>query len=210
MTRLLIADDHSIFRRGLQEILRRELPDVVFGEAEDSDGALQALGEARWDLLILDISMPGRSGLEVLKTARAKHPEVPVLVMSMHPEDQYGRRMVQGGASGYLNKSSAATELITAVRRILGGRRYISSTLADQLAIDLQAPRDRVRHHTLSNREFEVMRLVTAGKSNAEIADLLAISDKTVSTYRARILDKLQLRTITDLVRYALEHHIVD
>jgi two-component system, NarL family, invasion response regulator UvrY len=210
MMRLLIADDHSIFRRGLQDILRRELPDVVFGEAEDADGVLQALGKERWDLLILDISMPGRSGLEVLKIARAKHPHVPVLVLSMHPEDQYGRRVVQAGASGYLNKSSAATELVTAVRRILGGRRYISPTLADQLAIDLQAPRDRVPHHTLSNREFEVMRLVTAGKSNAEIADLLAISDKTVSTYRTRILDKLDLRTIADLVRYALEHHIVD
>jgi two-component system invasion response regulator UvrY len=210
MMRLLIADDHSIFRRGLQDILRRELPDVVFGEAEDSDEVLKALGEARWDLLILDISMPGRSGLEVLKTARAKYPQVPVLVLSMHPEDQYGRRMVQAGASGYLSKSSAATELVTAVRRILGGRRYISPALADQLAIALQAPRDQVPHHTLSNREFEVMRLVTAGKSNGEIADLLAISDKTVSTYRARILDKLHLRTITDLVRYALEHHLVD
>jgi two-component system invasion response regulator UvrY len=210
MIRLLIADDHSIFRRGLQDILRRELPDVVFGEAEDSDGVLQALDKERWDLLILDISMPGRSGLDVLKTARTKHPQVPVLVLSMHPEDQYGRRVLQSGASGYLNKSSAATELVTAVRRILGGRRYISPTLADQLVIDVQTPGDRTPHHTLSNREFEVMRLVTAGKSNAEIADLLAISDKTVSTYRARILDKLHLRTISDLVRYALEHHIVD
>lgn len=210
MMRLLIADDHAIFRRGLQDILRREFPDVVFGEADDADAALQALGNERWDLLILDISMPGRSGLEVLKTTHVKHPHVPVLVMSMHPEDQYGRRVLQAGASGYLSKSSAATELVSAVRRILGGHRYISPTLADELAIDLQAPGDRVPHHMLSHREFEVMRLVTEGKSNAEIADLLAISDKTVSTYRARILDKLHLRTTADVIRYALEHHIVN
>ena len=128
----------------------------------------------------------------------------------MYPEDQYGRRVLQAGAAGYLTKSSAADELITAVRRILGGRRYVSANLAERLAVDLQAKSDKPLHDALSNREFEVMRLIAGGKTNSEIADLLSVSDKTVSTYRTRIFDKLQLRTTADLVRYALDHHLVD
>ena len=210
MIRVLIADDHAVVGRGLIDILRRELPDLACGEAENAEQVISAVGRESWDLLILDISMPGPSGLDVLRKVRAEHPQLPVLVLSMYPEDQYGRRVLQAGAAGYLTKSSAADELITAVRRILGGRRYVSANLAERLAVDLQAKSDKPLHDALSNREFEVMRLIAGGKTNSEIADLLSVSDKTVSTYRTRIFDKLQLRTTADLVRYALDHHLVD
>jgi two-component system invasion response regulator UvrY len=208
MTRILIAGDHAIVRRGLEEILRRELPHVESRQAGNDDQVIATVVGGHWDLLVRVLS-PGPSGLAVLKTVHAARQTLPILIVSVCREDRYGRRLLQAGASGYLTTSSGADELITAVRRLLSGRRYVSDDLADQLARALQAPDTRPLHESLSNREFDVMWLIAAGKTNAEIADVLSLSDKTVSTYRARILDKLRLRTTRDIIRYALEHHLV-
>ncbi|HMD83513.1 MAG TPA: response regulator transcription factor [Terriglobia bacterium] len=210
MIRVLIADDHAILRRGLIEILTREFKDAVYGEAENAQQTLAQVQGHDWDLVILDVSMPGRSGVDVLGDLKGMRPKLPVVVLSMHPEDQYGKRVLKAGASGYMNKDSAPEELIKAIRRVLAGGRYVSPSLAEVLALDLGRGGDQPLHARLSDRELEVLRLMGSGKSVSEIAEVLHLSATTVSTYRARILEKMRLRTTAELMNYALRNQLAD
>jgi two-component system invasion response regulator UvrY len=209
MTRVLIADDHAIVRRGLKEILVRELEDSTFGEAKDAEEILARMQCGDWDLLILDITMPGRSGLDVLRDLKVLRPKLPVLVLSVHSEAQYGKRILSAGASGFMNKESAPEELIVAVRKVLAGGLYVSSVLAERLALELNAEVRDVQD-TLSHREFEVLRMIALGNTMSQIAEGLHLSVSTVSTYRARILEKMGMTTTAELMRYALRNHVVD
>jgi DNA-binding NarL/FixJ family response regulator len=208
--KILIADDHAILRRGLREILQRELRDLVCGEAADASEVLAAVGRESWDLLILDVTMPGRSGLDLLKDLRQLRPRLPVLVLSMHPEDQYGRRVLKAGAAGYMNKETAPEELVTAIRKVLAGGRYVSAALAETLARDLARDGERPPHELLSNREFEVLRKLAAGKTVGQIAEELHLSVPTVSTYRARLMEKMGMSTTAELMRYALQNDLAE
>ena len=210
MIRVLIADDHGILRRGLREILMRELEGVVCGEAENAQQVLAQVQNQNWDLAIVDITMPGRSGLDVLRDLQRVQPGLPVLVLSMHPEDQYGKRVLKAGASGYMNKESAPEELIKAIRRVLAGGRYVSPTLAEKLAVEWGTNAGRPLHDNLSDREFEVLRMIALGKTISQIAAELHLSTTTVSTYRARILEKMNMTTTAELMRYALRNDLVD
>jgi two-component system, NarL family, invasion response regulator UvrY len=209
MIRILIVDDHAILLRGLKEILEREFRDVSIGGAGTAEQALTQLDAENWDLVILDITMPGRSGVDVLRNLKALRPKLPVLVLSMHPEDQYGKRVLKAGASGYMNKESAPEELIKAVRKLLSGGRYVSPTLAETLAVDLGRDDGTPAHERLSDREFEVLRKMASGKTVGQIARELHLSVPTVSTYRARILEKMGMSNTAELIRYALSHHLV-
>lgn len=204
--RVLIADDHAILRRGLQEILERDLQGTVCGEAKNAEEVLLRVRSEDWDLLILDVTMPGRSGLDVLKDLKALRPKLPVLVLSMHPEDQYGRRVLKAGAAGYMNKESAPEELIKAIRKVLAGGRYVSAGLAERLASDLSRDAGRPIHEVLSDRELEVLRMITAGKTVSQIGEELHLSVTTVSTYRARLLEKLNMTTTAQLMLYGLRN----
>ena len=210
MIKVLIADDHAILRRGLKEILVRELDQVTCGEAEDAQQALTEVQSHTWDLVILDISMPGRSGLDLLDDLRQTQPQLPILVLSMHAEDQYGKRVLKAGAAGYMNKESAPEELIKAIRKLLAGGRYVSPALAEKLVLTLNQDAGRPVHETLSSREFEILRMIASGKTVTQIAGELHLSPTTVSTYRTRILGKMNMATTADLIRYALQTHLVD
>ena len=210
MIRVLIADDHAILRRGLQEILVRELEGAVCGEAKDAAEILARIQEAGWDIVILDISMPGRSGLDVLRDLKAARHKLPVLVLSMHPEDQYGKRMLSAGAAGYMNKESAPEELVKAVRKVLAGGRYVSAALAEKLASDMSEDSGRPLHEALSHREFEILRMIGAGRAVSQIAGELHLGVTTVSTYRARILIKMKMGTTAELMHYALHNRLLD
>jgi two-component system invasion response regulator UvrY len=209
MIQILIVDDHAILRRGLKEILEREFRDASIAGAGTAEQALTQLDSEKWDLVILDITMPGRSGVDVLRHLKALRPKLPVLVLSMHPEDQYGKRVLKAGASGYMNKESAPEELIKAVRKLLSGGRYVSPTLAETLAVDLGRDDDTPAHERLSDREFEVLRKMASGKTVGQIAQELHLSVPTVSTYRARILEKMGMSNTAELIRYALNHRLV-
>jgi two-component system invasion response regulator UvrY len=208
--RVLICDDHPIVRKGLREILQQEGPAVTIGEAASAEDALDLTRKQPWDAVVLDITMPGRSGLELLKQLREERSNLPVLVLSVHPAEQYALRVLRAGASGYLTKESAPDELLTAVQRIVRGGRYISPSVGETLAADLGRPADELPHQSLSDREFEILRLVASGKRPSEIAEELHLSVKTVSTYRARVLQKLNLRTTAQIMRYAIKHGLVD
>jgi two-component system invasion response regulator UvrY len=210
MIKVLIADDHAILRRGLKEILVRELEVVSCGEAEDAEQVLAEVQNRTWDLVILDISMPGRSGLDLLSELQRTHPKLPVLVLSMHAEDQYGKRVLKAGASGYMNKESAPEELIKAIQKVLAGGRYVSPALAEKLALAFDPDAGRPVHETLSSREFEILRMIASGKTVSQIAGELHLSATTVSTYRTRILGKMNMATTAELIRYALQSHLVD
>jgi two-component system invasion response regulator UvrY len=208
--RILVADDHPILRRGLKEILVRELDGATCGEAGNAHQVLSEVQSQEWDLVILDVTMPGRSGLDVLRDLRGLRPQLPVLVLSMHPEDQLGKRALKAGASGYMNKESAPEELIKAVRKVLEGRVYVSPALAERLALDLRENAGRPLHDTLSEREFEVLRMLASGKTVTEIADELHLSLPTVSTHRAHILAKMNMTTTAALITYAVHNRLVD
>ncbi len=210
MIRVLIADDHAILRRGLREILMRELEGVVCGEAENVQQFLAQVQNQNWDLAIVDITMPGRSGLDVLRDLQGVQPGLPVLVLSMHPEDQYGKRVLKAGAAGYMNKESAPEELIKAIRKVLAGGRYVSPALAEKLAVEWGTNGVRPLHESLSDREFEVLRMIALGKTISQIAVELHLSATTISTYRARILEKMNMTTTAELMRYALRNGVVD
>ncbi|MGO8786713.1 MAG: response regulator [Terriglobia bacterium] len=210
MIRILIADDHPILRRGLKDMLTRELDGAVCGEAGNAQEVFSKVHDQNWDLVVLDVTMPGRSGLDVLRDLRGLRPALPVLVLSMHPEDQLGRRVLKAGASGYMNKESAPEELIKAVRKVLAGGTYVSPALAERLAMDLHEDSGRPLHETLSDREFEVLRLIGSGKAVSQIAEILHLSVPTVSTYRARILEKMNMTTTAELIKYALRNRLVD
>lgn len=209
MIRLLIADDHAIVRTGLIKILLEEFPSALIKEVNDAEELLVQIRKENWDMVISDLTMPGRSGLEALQQIHTEFPKLPVLILSMHPEEQFAVRLLKAGASGYLNKETAPTELTTAVNRILQGRKYITSAIAEKLAGDLLQDTDKLPHETLSNREFEVLKLMAVGKAVGEIAELLFLSVTTVSTYRARILEKLSLKKNADIILYAIRNNLV-
>src|SRR5205807_9809588 len=208
--RVLIADDHAVFRRGLKETIGEAFPKVAFGEAKTAEEALAFVRQQDWELVILDISMPGKSGLDILSDLKRLRPKLPVLFLSMYPEEQYAKRALKAGAAGYLTKESVPEELKTAVKRVLGGGRYVSATLAEKLAYDLRGGTDVPVHELLSDREFQVLRMVASGKTIKQIAGEISLSVKTVSTYRSRILEKTGLKTTAELIRYALQSQLVD
>jgi len=210
LIRILIADDHPILRRGLKEILVRELEGATCGEAGNAQQVLSEVQSQDWDLVILDVTMPGRSGLDVLRDLRKLRPKLRVLVLSMHPVDQLGKRALRGGASGYMNKESAPEELIGAVRRVLAGSVYVSPALAERMALDLRANPARLLHETLSEREFEVLRMLASGKTVTEIAAELHLSLPTISTHRAHILAKMNMTSTAALISYAVRNRLVD
>ncbi|TCO88509.1 LuxR family two component transcriptional regulator [Chthoniobacter flavus] len=193
-------------RVGLKQTLAEELSDVDFGEASSSPETIQRLHAQTWDVIVLDIQMPGPSGLEVLKEVKQNFPRLPVLVLSSVPEDQLAARVLKAGAAGYLNKQSAPEELVKAVRKVMAGGHYVSAALGEKLAADLGRSRNRAHHETLSDREYQVFRLMLGGKSLKETAAELSVSPKTVSTYRTRIFEKLRVKNDIELARYAMEH----
>jgi two-component system invasion response regulator UvrY len=208
--RILIADDHAIVRRGLKEILEDEFEGAIFDEAGNAQHVLERVQSHAWDIVILDITMPGRSGLDLLRDLQQLRPELPVLILSMHPENQYAKRVLRAGAAGYMNKETAPMELVKAVRKVLAGGRYVSAELAEKLAADLSADAGRLPHERLSDREFEVMRMIASGKTISQIAKDLHLSVTTVSTHRARILEKMGLANNAELMRYAMRNGLID
>ena len=209
MIRVLIVDDHPIVRRGLMQILA-ETPDLVAGgEAVNATEALTKLRAEEWDAVVLDISMPGRSGLEVLKDIKSENNHVPVLVLSIHPEDQFAVRVLKAGASGYLTKDSAPAELVKAIRKVNSGGKYVSPQLAEKLAFGLDGGSSQSLHDLLSDREFQVMRLIASGRTVTEIALDLSLSTKTISTYRARVLEKMNMKNNADITRYSLTNKLL-
>jgi two-component system invasion response regulator UvrY len=209
MVRILIADDHPIVREGLKQIVS-ETPDMVLaGEASNGDQVVEQVERGVADVVVLDISMPGESGLDVLKKLRARYPRLPILMLSVHSEDQYAIRSLRAGASGYLTKESLSGELLTAIRRVAQGRRYVSEELAERLVLRLDNDLQKPLHEDLSDREYQVMRMVASGKALKQIAAELGLSPKTVSTYRARVLEKMGVHSNADLVRYALQHGLI-
>jgi two-component system invasion response regulator UvrY len=208
--RILIADDHAVVRRGLREILSDTLPDAEFSEVGNGDEVLIHLGKTQTVLLVLDINMPGRSGMDVLRDVKHAYPRLPVIILSCHPEDQYAVRCLRSGASAYINKESASEELAMAAKTILSGGRYISMSLAEQLIANLDEPIDKPLHESLSDRELEVMRMIAAGVPLTEIGDTLHVSVKTVSSYRARIMVKMQMKSNAELTRYAMMQNLID
>ncbi len=207
---IVIADDHEIIRRGLKQLLSSEEDFRVVGEASNAAVLLELLKKIRCDVLLLDISMPGRSGIEVLKDLHRFFPSVRVLVLSIFLEDQYALRAIKLGACGYLTKETAADKLIHAIRKVAAGKKFITETLAENMALHLAEKEAEKPHECLSEREFEVMKMLASGKSVSQIAGELFIHIKTVSTYRKRILEKLHLKNNVELVRYCMEHHLID
>jgi DNA-binding NarL/FixJ family response regulator len=209
MTRVLIADDHPVVREGVRRILEGATEVEVVGEVGRSDEVLDAARRTRADVVVLDIGMPGPSYLEVLAALPAECPGARALILSAQPEEDYAVRALRGGATGYLSKGYSPPELVEAVRRVAAGRRYVSAALAEQLALGVVGDAAKAPHERLSGREFEVLRLLAGGLSLKEIAGRLQVSPKTVSSFRARLLEKMQLKTNAELVRYAVEHHLI-
>jgi len=206
---ILIADDHTIIRKGLKQILSDEFPSAVIEEAEDGESVLQKVIAGGWDVIICDLNMPGRSGLEVVHEIKKHFPALPVLILSMHTEEQYAIRSLKAGASGYLNKSQAPQELVTAIQLVLQGRKYITAATAEKLAIEMLDNSGKQPHELLSDREFDVLKLIASGKAVSEIAEILCLGITTISTYRARVLAKMNMKTNSELTRYALENKLV-
>lgn len=207
---VLVVDDHAIVRRGIRELIAEAFPVASVTEATNANDVLSRLEPWPWQLVILDIAMPGRGGMDALPQIHAAHPETPVLVLSAHAEEQYAIRALRAGAVGYLTKDSATEELVTAVRKVLAGGTYVSASLAEHLARGIHSANGRPLHEMLSDREFQVLRMLAAGKAVTQIAAELALSDKTISTYRARVLDKLGMSSNAELVRYALAAGIIE
>lgn len=207
--KVIIADDHSIVRRGLKQILLEEYPFAEVAEASNAEELISMTFAGEWDVVITDLSMPGRSGLDALRQIREAFPKLPILVLSMHPEDQYAIRVLKAGASGYLNKDTAQEDLISAMRKIMVGKKYISARVAEQMADVIEGHREGALHELLSDREFDVLKMLATGKAVSEIAASLSLSSTTVSTYRARIMEKMKMKSNADLTRYALENKLI-
>jgi two-component system invasion response regulator UvrY len=210
MTRILLADDHTIVREGLKQILGKTDDLQVCGEAASGSEVLDRVRSEEYDLIILDMSMPGRSGLDLIRQLQSEKPRLPMLILTMHAEEQYAVRAFRAGASGYLTKDSASAELVSAVRKVAGGGRYVSPSVAERLAFDLGPAAEAVPHALLSDREFEVFRQIVAGQSISAIADRLHLSAKTVSTHKTRILEKMQMKSAAELIRYAIRNQLAD
>lgn len=207
--RLIIADDHPIVRRGVRDILVESFPRLIVVEVDTAVALFMALKDA-FDLVLLDLSLPDRNGLDCLGQIKKQHPGLPVLVLSMHAEEHFALRALKSGASGYVTKDKAAEELVRAVKKIMNGGRYVSSELAERLAAELTGDAAKAPHESLSEREFRVLRLLASGKSVGDIAQDLYLSVKTVSTYRSRLLGKMQMKTNAELTRYCIQNHIVE
>lgn len=209
MIRVLVVDDHPVVRKGLTMVLAEEPEIQEVGEADSAAGMLAMLGASSWDVVVLDISLPDRSGLEILRDIKAMRPELPVLILSMHPEDLYAPRVLKAGAAGYVSKDSAAEELVSAVKKVVGGGKYVSPSLAERLAEIIDDDYRGAPHERLSDREFQVMRMLAQGKRLKDIADELCLSVKTVSTYRARVLEKMGMESNAELTYYALKNGLI-
>ena len=210
MISIIIVDDHPIVRQGLKQILSEEPDMATFGEAQNSQEVLDLIRKQDWDAVVLDITMPGRGGLDILREIKHERPKLPVLMLSIHPEDQYAVRALKAGASGYLNKESAPEELVRAIRKILRGGKYISPTLAEKMAFNLETETDRPAHEALSDREYQVMLMIASGKTTSVIAEEMSLSIKTVSTYRSRILEKMKMKSNVDLTYYVIKNNLID
>lgn len=210
MIRIIIADDHAAIRRGVKDILADEDDMEIGAEASTAQELLDLVRKQAWDAVVLDISLPGRSGLEVLSELKQERPSLPVLVHTMHSEDQFAVRALRAGAAGYLTKDSSPAELVKALRKIVAGGKYVGQSLAEKLAVNVDANSDRAPHEALSDREFQVLRFLASGKTVSEIADELSLSVKTISTYRSRILDKMKMKNNAELMRYSLQHKVVE
>jgi two-component system, NarL family, invasion response regulator UvrY len=209
MVKILVADDHAVVRQGMKQILAEDFRAAVIGEASNIYEVLDLVRKRKWDIVILDMTMPGRSGLDALKDLKQLYPKLPVLVLSMHPEDQFAVRVLKAGAAGYLTKESAAEELVTAIRKVLLGGKYISSALAEVLAMSLSDDLGSPPHLTLSDREYQIFSLIASGKTARDIARELSLGVSTVSTYRSRILQKLKMKNNAEITRYAFQHQLV-
>jgi two-component system, NarL family, invasion response regulator UvrY len=210
MTKILIVDDHEVVRDGVKSLFEAQRDTTAFGDATTAAEALQLITEQHWDIVVLDISLGGRSGLEVLKELKQMRPRLPVLVLSMHSEEQYARRAFNAGAAGYITKDSSRTELFQAIEKVRNGRKYVTSALAEKLIVYFDAGAEMPPEEALSDREFEVLRLIGSGKAVTEIAQLLGLSVKTISTYRTRLLEKMHMQTNAELTRYAVENRLID
>jgi DNA-binding NarL/FixJ family response regulator len=207
--KFLIADDHAIVRKGLVQILYEEFPTASVTEVANSNEVMDEVRKHIWDVILLDISMPGRNGIETLKQIRTEGIKAPILMLSMHPEEQYAVRVLKAGASGFLNKESATDELLAAVRKVLSGKKYISAAVAEKLAETVGGEREKSPHELLSDREMQVLQLIASGKTVSEIGDELSLSVNTISTYRTRLLEKLNLNNNAELTRYAIDNKFV-
>jgi DNA-binding NarL/FixJ family response regulator len=209
MLRILIADDHTVVRKGLRQILLDEFPAAFIDEVPDAEELIKKVMTSKWDVVVSDLSMPGRSGLDALQQIKLSYPDLPVLILSIHPEEQYALRALKSGASGYLSKDTAPDELVKAVQKVLLGKKYISQAIAEKLANTFSSDSQLSPHETLSDREFDVMKLLANGKSVSEIAEMLLLSVTTVSTYRSRVMVKMNLRSNSDLTKYAIENNLL-
>jgi two-component system invasion response regulator UvrY len=207
--KFLISDDHAIVRKGLKDLLQEEFPKAEFFEAVNSQEAIALVTSRPMDVILLDISMPGRNGMETLKQMRSMGIKSPILMLSMHSEDQYAVRALKAGASGFINKECANDELLSAIHKVLTGKRYITAAVAEKLADGIGSPEQKLLHDSLSDREMQVLQQIASGKTVSEIADEISLSVNTVSTYRARILEKLSLNNSAEITRYAIENHLV-
>jgi DNA-binding NarL/FixJ family response regulator len=210
MIKILIADDHTLFREGLKHIMAEYTDLIVADEASNGQEVLEKIWNNDYDMVLLDITMPGMTGLEALKQLKNDKPKLPVLILSMHPEEQYAVRVIRAGASGYLRKESAPDELITAIRQISQGRKYITPSLAEKLAFVVEADSEKAPHDILSDREYQVLRMIAEGKTVKYIAKELSLSAKTVSTYRTRIMEKMKMKTNAELMHYVIKHRLLD
>src|ERR1051325_952780 len=210
MIRVVVVDDHAVVREGLKRIIAENGGMAVTGEAADGHEAMQIIKKDSCDVVLLDITMPNKNGLDVLKELHAESPRLPVLVLSMHPEDQYAVRVLRAGAAGYVTKESAPAKLVQAIRKVVRGGKYVSPSLAERLVFDLGADKDKAPHELLSDREYQVLCLISSGKTVTQIANELALSIKTVSTYRVRILEKLKMKNNAEMTRYAIQEGLVD
>ncbi|MEO7166707.1 MAG: response regulator transcription factor [Spartobacteria bacterium] len=208
--KFLLADDHAVVRRGLRELLAEEFPRAIFGEAGTAQETLEQCWQEPWDLIVLDITMPGRTGLEILQDLRTAQPKTPILVQSMHAEDHFAMRVLKNGAAGYITKETLPAELLLAVHKVLAGGRYVSQSLAEKLASFFATDTNRPIHEILSDREFQVLRMIAEGRATKEIAAELSLSIKTISTYRARLLQKLNVRSNSELVQYAMREGLIE
>jgi two-component system, NarL family, invasion response regulator UvrY len=209
MIHILIVDDHAVVRDGVKRLVDEQLGAAIFGEASTAQEALQLVREAHWAVMVLDIALGERKGLEVLKELQQLYPKLPVLILSMHAEDQYARRAFKAGAAGYITKDSARAELVTALNKVIHGGKYVSPMLAEKLVVDMKRGTGQPLHEALSDRELEVMSLIASGKTVSQIAELLSLSDKTISTYRARMLEKMHMKTNAELIHYAIQNKLV-
>ena len=208
MKNILLVDDHAVMREGIKQILEDELLSVTFGEAGNAAEALDLFPQRNWDVVILDIVLPGRSGFDVLKEIRQQKPNLPILVYSMHAEEQFAVRALRSGASGYLSKADVPGQLVKAIHQLLAGRKYLTETVMDKVASELNVQTDRPPHEKLSNREYQTMLMIASGNTTTQIARDLSLGISTISTYRARILEKMQMKSNADIIHYVMEYNL--